>query len=57
MDRPFRQQLLPVVLISVILCLALLVAGCSGTKYYNRYPKDKPCKMQDSGAKKARKNL
>ncbi len=43
----------------VLLILAagifLFTTACSNTKYYNRYNKDKPCKMQDKGAKKARK--
>lgn len=33
----------------------LFATACSNTRYYNRYNKDKPCKMQDKGAKKARK--
>jgi len=43
--------------IVAILAVGLLffMASCSGTKYYDRYPKDKPCKMSDNGANKARK--
>lgn len=33
----------------------LLTTSCSNTKYYNRWNKDKACKVQDKGAKKARK--
>lgn len=44
--------LAPAILLAGIL---LFSAGCSNTKYYNRYNKEKPCKMQDPGAKKARK--
>lgn len=35
--------------------LFLLQTGCSSTRYYNRYPKEKPCKFPDDGARKARK--
>ncbi|MBN1199036.1 MAG: hypothetical protein JXA23_06770 [Bacteroidales bacterium] len=34
----------------------LFATSCSNTRYYNRYNKDKACKMEDQGAKKARKN-
>jgi len=29
----------------------LFTTACSGTKYYNRYPKDKECKVKDKGKK------
>lgn len=33
----------------------LFTTSCSNTRYYNRYNKDKACKMEDKGAKKVRK--
>ncbi|MFH1937648.1 MAG: hypothetical protein ABIK52_08810 [Bacteroidota bacterium] len=33
----------------------LFTSACSSTNYYNRYPKEKECKLPDKGAKKARK--
>lgn len=43
----------------IVLILAagifLFNTSCSNTKYYNRWNKDKACKMEDKKSKKAKK--
>jgi len=34
----------------------LFTSSCSNTKYYNRWNKEKACKMETKGSKKAKKH-
>ena len=42
-------------LLIFVIGIFLFTTACSGTKFYNRYNKDKACKMENKAIKKARK--
>ncbi len=42
-------------LLIFVIGIFLFTTACSGTKFYNRYNKDKACKMENKAVKKARK--
>ncbi|TSA23551.1 MAG: hypothetical protein D4R67_13405 [Bacteroidetes bacterium] len=56
MANPLQKRTFYLAILILAASLLIFNSSCSSTRYYNRYPKGKVCKMEDNGVKKVRKN-